>query len=466
VAFSLFGRKDKSTSRKSSATLTRGPDSTLRTPTPVAPTTEVQRELARQTAEKIDQIESEMIAASLPVPPAPKRVQQRIEAARSQAADPLGPLTLPPLEMPTDILGSVDDEEFRIVEGPLAPEFEEAAILFANGQGDAAVATLTHVLVDGNDLVRAQAGWMMLLDVYQSLGYQDAFETAAIQYAARFEVSPPAWRGGEAGQPADRPAAGPVRGGLGIAIAARLDESFAKSCEMAERAQQGKRAVSVDMSAVKQVDAAGVKMLLGLIRRFKTDNGPLTLVGAASLFDAIKPLVPAGRRDDGEDIWMLALELLRVQGLRSEFDDLSIDYCVTFEVSPPPWEPMPENVREPTPGDAPVIDADEDDAAALAQSGSPFVSARGFPLAGQLVGRAQKELEALREYAGTRGKVVIDCRDLVRLDFVAAGELLNESVSLRTAGKEIVFVDVSAIVAALMSVMGIQDLAEIRKRRI
>ncbi|MFT3801698.1 MAG: STAS domain-containing protein [Burkholderiaceae bacterium] len=433
------------------------------------PTTEIQRELARQTAEKIDRIESEMIAASLPIPSAPKRVQQRIEAARA-GADAIDPMTLPPLEMPTDIVGSVADEEFRIVEGPLAPEFEEAAILFANGQGEAAAATLAMVLVDGNELARSQQGWMMLLDVYQSLGSQDAFEAAAIAYAARFEVSPPAWRGdhADAGQ-APEQAAPPARGGLGVAVAARLDESFGKSFELAVRAQQGKRSVTVDVTAVRQVDAAGVSLLLDLIRRFKAGGGQLTLVGSASLLDAIRPLVPAGRRDDGEDIWMLALELLRVQGLRTEFDDLSIDYCVTFEVSPPPWEPMPDTVRESASGDPQSAVTEPDDDAASTSSTAPFApfaTMRGHPLAGQIAGRAQKELEALRAYAETRSKVVIDCRDLVRLDFVAAGELLNEVVSMRSAGKEIVFVDVSAIVAALLSVMGIPDLAEIRKHRI
>ncbi|MFT4103463.1 MAG: STAS domain-containing protein [Burkholderiaceae bacterium] len=437
-------------------------------PVSTVPPTEIQRELARQTAEKIDRIESEMIAASLPVPPAPRRVQQRIEAVRA-GADGLDPMTLPPLEMPTDIVGSVPDEEFRIVEGPLAPEFEEAAILFANGQGEAAAATLASVLVVGNELVSSQQGWMMLLDVYQSLGSQDAFEAAAIAYAARFEVSPPAWRGEHAdADPAPERSAPPARGGgLGVAVMARLDESFARSCELAVRAQQGKRSVTVDLTAVRQVDATGVSLLLDLIRRFKAGGGRLTLVGAAALLDAIRPLVPVGRRDDGEDIWMLALELLRVQGLRTEFDDLSIDYCVTFEVSPPPWEPMPDNVREASAGDAQAAGTGPgDDEAASGSSIAPFATTRGHPLAGQIAGRAQKELEALRAHAENRGEVVIDCRDLVRLDFVAAGELLNEIVSMRSAGKAIVFVDVSAIVAALLSVMGIPDLAEIRKRRI
>ena len=73
--------------------------------------------------------------------------------------------------------------------------------------------------------------------------------------------------------------------------------------------------------------------------------------------------------------------------------------------------------------------------------------------------------EALDAFATERAEVVIDCRGLRRLDFVAAGELLNHLVALRTGGKYVVFRDVNQLVAALMAVMGIHDLAELRLRR-
>jgi anti-anti-sigma regulatory factor len=61
---------------------------------------------------------------------------------------------------------------------------------------------------------------------------------------------------------------------------------------------------------------------------------------------------------------------------------------------------------------------------------------------------------------------VVDARGLRRLDFVAAGELLNEVVSLRSGGKYLVFSDLNHLVAALLAVMGIPDLAEIRLRKL
>jgi len=59
---------------------------------------------------------------------------------------------------------------------------------------------------------------------------------------------------------------------------------------------------------------------------------------------------------------------------------------------------------------------------------------------------------------------VIDCRRLRRMDFVCAGEMLNEVAALRSAGKFLVFKDLTYLVACLMMVMGIHDLAELNLR--
>lgn len=82
------------------------------------------------------------------------------------------------------------------------------------------------------------------------------------------------------------------------------------------------------------------------------------------------------------------------------------------------------------------------------------------------MGRMQDRIKALRVFSGGRPDVVIDCRDLRRIDLAAVGELLNEIVTLRTAGKQVLVVEPNRLVFALMLVMGIQELAEIRERRI
>ena len=60
---------------------------------------------------------------------------------------------------------------------------------------------------------------------------------------------------------------------------------------------------------------------------------------------------------------------------------------------------------------------------------------------------------------------MVDCRELRRMDFAAAGELLNEIANLRAHGKNLLFVEPNHLVHALMIVMGMHELAEIRRRK-
>ena len=87
-----------------------------------------------------------------------------------------------------------------------------------------------------------------------------------------------------------------------------------------------------------------------------------------------------------------------------------------------------------------------------------------FVLDGEIDGRPEAVFKSLRSYAQSRAEVVIDCRRLRRMDFVCAGEMLNEVAALRGAGKVPVFRDLSYLVACLMMVMGIHDLAELNLR--
>ncbi|HRO61551.1 MAG TPA: hypothetical protein PK177_20740, partial [Burkholderiaceae bacterium] len=164
---------------------------------------------------------------------------------------------------------------------------------------------------------------------------------------------------------------------------------------------------------------------------------------------------------DSDACWMLALFALRLLGEAQAFEDLGIEYCVTFEVSPPQWEPLPASIR-------PVPAAGETASIGNASevSGSPPAEPNAFILTGEISGRMQQEMQALRSFAAGRSDIVVDCRPLRRIEFVAAGELLNEVVNLRSAGKQVLFAEPNRLVYALMLVMGIQELAEVRRRKI
>src|SRR5690606_13063967 len=129
----------------------------------------------------------------------------------------------------------------------------------------------------------------------------------------------------------------------------------------------------------------------------------------------------------------------------------------------PSWEPLPAGIR--------VADGGERGApgapgAPERSSASPPAEPNAFVLSGEVTGRAAAEIRALKAFSTGRSDVVVDCRSLRRLEFLAVGELLNEVVNVRSAGKQVLFAEPNRLVLALMLVMGLQELAEIRKRRI
>jgi anti-anti-sigma regulatory factor len=505
VVFSLFGRKDKPDVRRTRGGLpVRIPDSTLRGPATV-PSVEAQRELARRTAEKIDLIESEMIDAQTslvrPAAPAPQAhgaspslpshfpasstaspaVQQRAAAAApSGAAVPGG---LPRTPAPAYVAApapaaarpavpALDPLEFdgalpsapapvsgiEVSASTLPPDLEEAAILYANGQSQAAVATLRASIARGGRDAPTLQAWRMLFDVLQASGARAEFDAVAIDYAARFEKSPPAWQESAAQAPAPKR----VQASSSVVFPARLDATIHSRLETAQRAGAGRRPVSFDFRAVRAVDAQGAALVVSAVAALEKAGRELSVAGAGALYKAAHAAIETGRRDPGDGCWQLAMLGLRLMGDRQAFEDLSIDFCVTYEVSPPPWEALPACMRAEADGPA-AVEAQEEQAVPLAQASA---DGGGFSLLGEIAGRMAAELESLREWAGARTEVPIDCRGLRRLDFVAAGELLNEVVTLCSAGRRVTFVEPGAMVESLMVVMGIHELADIRRRRI
>lgn len=455
MAFSLFNRKDRLDPRRSrEALLARTADSR---PGPATDTQAAQREAARRTEEKINQIESEMIAAAV-VARAAAEAGAAAPGGKGLAAQPPAVAAASPeAAQATMALGdAAGSMAIDVNDSSLPGVLEEAAILYSNGQVQPAAQALRLALNDAALAGYQPLAWLMLLDLYQALRDRAAFDALALDYAARFESSPPGWSEQFSAKAATSARAPAEQGAAPITFPALLDASVAAQVDAVLRAAAVRSHAGADFSAVNAVQAAGAEALLRLLRHFETSRGKLLVHGAEQLYAAASNAIETGRRDPSEAGWMLALQALRVLDRQQAFEDLSIDYCVTYEVSPPSWEPIGEQIR--AAGGVPT-------AIAVPEAGARRDSA-AFTLGGDLLGRVQAELQALRAYASERGEVVIDCRALRRMEFVAAGDLLNEVVALRGAGKQVLFIEPNYLVYALMLVMGIQELAEIRRRKI
>lgn len=443
--FSFFGRKAKNRRKNDTAA---GTDST----NGLSP-----REIARRTAEKIDEIESQMVAegatiASTPVSGAADAAVVR-KAGEASAAESAARSRPENRAEPVVAAGKPSHANSIEIHGSgLLPVLEEVSVLFANGQANEAIGVLRQAISQDQLGEHTRLGWKMLLELYQASGLRTEFENLAIEYASSFELSPPAWDDGQVPALGENSSATPSSTVLFPAI---VDAQVVKQTEQMTRAIQRKRQLRVDFSRVTSIDMIGADLLLRALRDFLKGRNELTVSGADALEKALRPMTESGRRDPDEHAWNLRLTALRMLGEQQSFEDLAIDYCVTYEVSPPSWEALPDSIR--------VLLPDSGAAGPSTEQPVEYVG-ETFVLSGVLTGRAEVLFRQLRAWAESRTEVVLDCRDLVRIDFACASELLNEVVALHGGGKVISIRKPSYLVAYLMIVMGLGDLAEMQLR--
>ena len=428
------------------------------------PERERMRNHARQTAAKIDAIEAEMArdlmgkpSRSAGVPTqrpspitdilAPTTVAPRMTAPAPKAADPIDVNS-------EQLVGNIDAIEINTSSG--GSVIDETAILFANGQADAAENVLRAGL-RRDDLGSATLmAWHMLFELVNQRGDREAFEQLTMDYALRFEQSPPAWVE-YTDSVASRPAASAVAPAApcalpGVRLPETVDAGIVALLEQLRGLTATHAAVNLDVSDAKSVDLAGASLLLRVIGAFKRSHRELTLVGASPFAGVLSRMVESGRRDPSDALWMLLLEVLRMLDRHDEFEEAAIQYCITFEVSPPPWEPPPAHLKVAPASSARAAGAE------VAPAGSPL------ELHGTVDGDGEPHFSRLAAGARNQAQVVIDCSQLRRLTFSAGSALLGTLRRIRQGGSTVELRDVSALVSALLHLLGVTALASVNSR--
>ena len=398
-----------------------------------------QREIARATAMKIDAIESAM-AFDIFNEPEPAW-GSRPPARRAGTSTPTGatgnqgePGTGALTDVPTTMLLSDDDLPEAAVAAQTAPVVEEIAILYANGQSAAAEQMLTDSLGAGQD----RTVWWMLFDLYQASGRQERFDNLAIDYVSTFETSPPSWTA-----PAEPAAASPGWAGVTptTTFSGMLGEPIAGQLEDLLRLADDHPVLRLEFHRVTDIDAQACWLLLDTLRRLQARQRELILVGAAELATQIRAGIAIGRPDDTEAPWLLLLELLQLLNREKEFEETGMDYCVTFEVSPPSFA-APHKV-------------------AMAPAQRAPSSPDRFMLPPVMESQLGPLLPAIEHYAGQYPTIVFDCSRLLRIDYPAAIGLHACLQPLAAQGRKIEFREVNHLVTALLRLLGYGDIARL-----
>ncbi|MDO8299022.1 hypothetical protein [Lacisediminimonas sp.] len=471
--FGLFGKKDnkpapaeKKAPADTSAAGARAPVTPVAKPDPAAPVRAQRRDpaVANATAKKIDAIESEMSSEfsatrlqaghTRPGPSAEAQLASKAAQASNLHTRP-GPQhsfesTLPSIGMSTEfLLGPQGKNTDIVIIGTEAAQvIEEAAILYASNQG-AMTEQVLRAAIDGNMMgEQVSKAWLMLFDLYQFTGRQRDFDALSIDYASLFETSPPSWRSND-----EQAAPAPDKQGVAgagavpsVAFVGKLDGNIIRLLERVQKLAETSPTLRLEFARVLEVDPIGCGLLLRILKRLQATERDLVLVGARELAEKIRKILQVGRRDETEAPWLLLLEILRLLNAEREFEEASIDYCVTFEVSPPAFQAPRNKVT-------------------TAEAGAENPAALTYVLPAIIEGKTEQLISGVAAFANSHDPALVDCARLQRIDFNAAGELLSSLAPIVAEGRVIEFIEVNHLVAALFDVIGLKDIARIVVRK-
>ena len=179
-------------------------------------------------------------------------------------------------------------------------------------------------------------------------------------------------------------------------------------------------------------------------------------------------------RDAQRVYWQLRLQMLRMSNRPDRFDEVAIDYCVTYEMSPPSWEPAACQVR--VSGSAGVA-TNVAPTTLVGEASSRFVESQltdepglvevvRLELSGPLVGDIAEVLARLDKQLGTASIVEISCTRLLRVDFMASGDLLNWVLARKREQRVVSFVETNRLVALFFRAIGIDEQASVSVRKV
>jgi len=95
---------------------------------------------------------------------------------------------------------------------------------------------------------------------------------------------------------------------------------------------------------------------------------------------------------------------------------------------------------------------------------SGTVTMASVELSGQLVGDIGATLKQLDAQLAIAPLVTVSCTKLIRVDFIAAGDLLNWVLAKRSESRGVTFADAHRLVALFFGAMGINEHASVRVR--
>jgi hypothetical protein len=356
------------------------------------------------------------------------------------------------------------------------PDLDEAVIAFANADFEQCEESLTALTRPGGSRCQHAETWLVVFDLYRAIGQQQKFESLALEYAQQFGWSAPQWFSmpklvAEAASE-ERPDSVPgTNAQVGWACPGYLDaDGVAK---LASLSLQMPLPWVFDWSALTTLDVEASGRLSELFRTWIPQDLDMRWLSGERLLTVIQEAAPNGVRDADPAYWQLRLDALRMANRPDQFDEAAIDYCVTYEVSPPSWEPAKCIVRisgssqsTTTPPLSVVSDVSTSFHESQLTDDAAPVEVGTVELSGQLVGDIGATLKKMDTQLASSKVVNVSCARLIRVDFIAAGDLLNWVLARRAENRTVRFIEAHRMVALFFGAMGINEHAIVKVRTV
>lgn len=358
-------------------------------------------------------------------------------------------------------------------------DLEEAAIRFANGDDAGAEAALLEAVRSPNARREQIDIWSAaLFDLYRATGQQARFDSVAIDFAERFGRSAPAWFS--------------MPEVLGLkalpSIVRTIPSHLAEEPVWRSPTQLTQSGVDelrlalanapppwfIDWGTIEVLAEDSIVPLASVVAQWAKSPVQLRFRNTHQLDRALRAATRAGDKSVNQTAWQLRMDMLRILGLQDDFDLVALEYCVTFEVSPPAWRavlctyvdesvPLQPAGRDAT-GPASNLDPGSevpDSEGLTLPMGYDSAPAALSDLTGELQGEATESLARLEQARLGGDRLVVSCANLIRVDFPAAGSLLNWVASRQSEGCHVQFREVHGLVASFFHVIGIHEYARI-----
>ena len=374
--------------------------------------------------------------------------------------------------------GSVSAERTLASRLLVDASIEEAAICFARGDDAGSETVLLQTILPGSLGADHEDCWHALFDLYRATGDVEKFERVRLRYVQRFGRLGPSWvslrlLAREALLVSARP-----RAAAPAALSSPGDDGWTCSAHLTrEGLGEMMRVLGaagpvwvLDWRGLTSIDATAVVPLKTLFVHWSSTAVQLRFSGGATLLAVLATATPTGNRATAVVWWELRMSVLRAMHDPDNFEFVALNYCLTYEVSPPSWEDPHCNfmsLESSSPGadtdvaGPPRVPSHHDPAGT-----TPLQPASGqAALAGHLKGGVLAVWSRLDADLAGAGTSVICCAALLRIDFSAAGELLDWVVARDAQGGRVEFIHVHRLVAAFFKVMGIANHAAVSSAR-